>query len=389
MSDTVSVSFQSDLNGISPSLWTRWTDGHPLLSWDYLQAMHDSGCASAATGWEPVYAVLEQSQECLGVLPLYLKTHSRGEYVFDQAWASAFHQHGMAYYPKLVSASPFTPVAGPRLLADTLEGKRVLAQALPDIARALEVSSAHILFPNDTDRQVLQSAGLMIRHGVQFHWDNPGYASYEAFLASLTRDKRKKMRQDSTKVEKAGVVFRFKRGLDITAADRDLFYACYVSTYYVRGREPYLSRDFFEQWWEAQPDCWLLIQAWVADQPLACALNVVADGGPPVAGLRPDSAVFGRYWGARGFLPGLHFETCYAQSLRWCIEHGYARFEGGAQGEHKLSRGLLPRRTYSAHWVADPAFQEAIARYLEREEQGVSYYVDELLDHSPFKSVSP
>lgn len=370
----VSVELLQDLSTLSPALWETWTAGHPLLSWQYLNALHDTGCASAATGWEPVYALVKQDRQPLGVIPLYLKTHSRGEYVFDQAWAAAFHQYGRPYYPKLVGASPFTPVSGPRLLASTLEGKQALAQALPEIAQALDVSSAHILFPNETDRRALQSAGLMIRHGVQFHWENAGYASYEDFLASLTRDKRKKMRQDSAKAEKAGVHFRCKQGAEISAADRDFFYECYVSTYYVRGREPYLSRDFFEQWWTAQPACWLLIQAWLDGQPFACALNVV---GP--------EAVYGRYWGARGFIPGLHFETCYAQSIRWCIEHGIAGFEGGAQGEHKLSRGLLPRPTYSAHWIADPEFRTAIARYLAREEQGMMHYVDELLDHSPFK----
>lgn len=307
-------------------------------------------------------------------MPLYVKHHSRGEYVFDMAWARAFAQHGVPYYPKLLSAVPFTPVPGPRLLAKSHEDRVLLARRAIALADQNELSSMHVLFPTADDCAALEEAGFMFRESVQFHWHNEGYGNIDEFLSRLNQKSRKKLKQDKKKAQQAGVTFRWLEGKHIDTAALSFFYECYARTYFAHGNPPYLSRRFFEQIHERMPENLLLIMAYRNGEPIACALNI-----------RSDDALYGRYWGATEFVSGLHFETCYMQAIEYCISHGISRFEGGAQGEHKLSRGMLPARTYSAHWIRDTRYARAIADFLEHETLAIEGYADELAEHSPYK----
>lgn len=354
--------------------WQRLAGANPTLGYDFLNALHATGCASPASGWSPRYLLMRRDGVLVGAMPLYAKTHSRGEYVFDHAWAEAFHHHGLRYYPKLLSAVPFTPVTGARLLAHSAEDKRTLAQVALQVAQSLGVSSLHILFPQEEDRQIFADAGYLLREGVQFHWENPGYADFEAFLATLKPDKRKKLRQDKRRVADAGVTFRHLAGRDISDSVIELFYHCYLATYAAHYSSPYLTLAFFRTLLAKAPETLMIVLAERAGTPIAAALNLV--GG---------NVMYGRYWGTTEFVSGLHFETCYVQAIEYCIRQGIAKFEGGAQGEHKMARGLVPVPTWSAHWIADPQFSGAIAEFLERETDAINQYIDELGEHAPFK----
>lgn len=358
--------------------WQAWSDGNPFVSPAFLRAMESTGCTSQETGWQPCHLILyDEHEAAAGFMPMYLKTHSQGEFVFDMAWARAFSQHGLQYYPKLLCAAPFSPVTGPRLIGRNAQARHALAEAAIQVAERLGVSSIHVLFPEQQDLPVLRQSGYMIRESVQFHWKNAGYADYDAFLASLNYDKRKKIRQDARKVAQADITFEFKRGNQIDKNDLAFFFSCYCNTYYERGREPYLSETFFSQLLLHSPDSLLLVIATRHGRPLACAMNMIG-----------NNKMYGRYWGAHEYIPGLHFETCYLQGIRYCIEHDIEVFEGGAQGEHKLSRGLLPQTTYSAHWIARPEFAQAIHRFLDAETAHVEAYIEELQEHAPFKKPS-
>lgn len=365
----------------------------PFMRHEYLAALHESGSATPATGWTPRFVTLWEDvtspaspgvapKEALLVAacPLYLKEHSYGEYVFDWAWANAYAQHGLTYYPKAVVAVPFTPVPGSRLLARDGQAREALLHAVLETCRDDGLSSLHLLFGNDNDLTASQDAGLMLRHTVQFHWQNthPGYASFDDFLATLNQEKRKKIRQERRKVSEAGVSFRWSRGHDITPQDWDFFYRCYERTYLEHGNAPYLNRDFFARMASTLAEHWLLFIAEREGRPMAASLIAVSDEGR-------EKVAWGRYWGALERVDCLHFEACYYQPLQWCMAHGYQRFEGGAQGEHKLARALLPVKTSSAHWLAHPAFADAVERFLTREEQGVGHYLTELARRAPFK----
>lgn len=356
----------------------------PFMRHEYLAAMHASGSAVPGTGWTPRFITLEQGGELVAACALYLKGHSYGEYVFDWAWANAYHQHGQRYYPKALVAAPFTPVPGTRLLARDEPARLALAAALVAWCEEEELSSLHLLFGAPEDTAACVEAGMMLRHGVQFHWENtePGYPDFDAFLASLAQDKRKKIRQERRKVAEAGVTFRWAGGADIAPRDWDFFYACYERTYLEHGNAPYLTRDFFQRMADTMPQNWLLFTAERAGHPMATSLIALTDEG---LGANAGRVAYGRYWGALERVDCLHFEACYYQPLQWCIEQGYQRFEGGAQGEHKMARALLPVGTTSAHWLAHPAFAEAIERFLEREEAGIADYLGELQQRNPFR----
>ena len=349
-------------------------DGAPFMRHEYLAALHESGSAREATGWTPRFLTLWRGGALQAACPLYLKDHSYGEYVFDWAWANAYAQHGLEYYPKALVAVPFTPVPGPRLLACDAAARQALVHALLAWCRAQGLSSLHLLFANEPDAAACAQAGLMLRHTVQFHWTDAGYADFEAFLASLSHDKRKKIRQERRKVAQAGVTFRWARGSDIRAADWDFFYRCYERTYREHGNPPYLRRDFFRRVARDLPQHWLLFVAERGGRPIASSL--LALGG---------DAAYGRYWSALERVDCLHFEACYYQPLEWCIAHGFRRFEGGAQGEHKMARALMPEKTSSAHWLAHPAFADAVERFLEREGAGIEHYLEHLEARSPFR----
>ena len=359
----------------------------PFMRHAYLQALESSGSASPATGWTPQIICLKDASGLAAACVCYLKDHSYGEYVFDWAWARAYQEHGLNYYPKAVVAVPFTPVPGSRLMARDNSARAALAAAVQAWAQQRQLSSVHLLFGADEDIDAARRAGWMMRQTVQFHWSNstPGYPNFDAFLDALQQEKRKKIRQERRKVREAGVHFEWRQGSDISSSDWDFFYRCYERTYLEHGNAPYLSREFFGAMAEALPAHWLLFIAQRDGRRVACSLIGLNPGASDIA--RPDgqSVAYGRYWGALERVDCLHFEACYYQPLEWCISQGYQRFEGGAQGEHKMARALLPVPTYSAHWLAHPAFADAVNRFLERETDHLDAYLHHLALRNPLK----
>ncbi len=368
------------------ALLARSATATPFMRHEYLVALHASGSATRETGWTACFVGVFENRRAdaalVAVCPLYFKDHSYGEYVFDWAWADAYQRHGLAYYPKLLCAVPFTPVPGARLLVRDESLRAVLLTGIEHLARETGASSIHLLFLDDAEQRAARDAGWMLRSTVQFHWTNrvpEPYTDFDDFLASLQREKRKKIKQERRKVAAADVRFEHRAGREISADDWDFFYRCYTLTYRAHHSTPYLTRDFFTRLAATQPENWLLFIASRNGQRIAASLIAIDT---------ERRHAFGRYWGATEALDCLHFEACYYQPLAWCIAHGYRRFEGGAQGAHKMARGLLPVATASAHWLAHPQFAQAVAEFLEREGEAVVGYLDELNDHGPFKSTA-
>ncbi len=351
----------------------------PFMRHEYLAALHVSASAVPDTGWTPQFICLEQDGRLQAACALYLKTHSYGEYVFDWAWADAYRRHGLRYYPKLLGAVPFTPVPGTRLLATSAAWRDRLVAAIGALARQGRLSSAHVLYIDEPDRAAFERAGWMMREGVQFHWTQDSerpVADFTELLARMQRDKRKKIQQERRRVAEQGVDFTVHEGAAISTELWDFFHHCYTLTYQAHHSTPYLTRDFFARMAAHMPEHWVMFVARRQGQLLAASLVAVdAERG----------AAWGRYWGCLQTLPCLHFEACYYQPLAWCLAHGYRRFEGGAQGEHKMARGLLPVATASAHWLRDERFAAAVADFLAAEGAGVADYVDELRERNPFK----
>jgi uncharacterized protein len=354
----------------------------PFMRYAYLAAMHLSGSAAPGTGWTPQFMTVHDSGKLVGAAALYLKTHSYGEYVFDWAWADAYHRHGLHYYPKLLGAVPFTPVPGSRLLAQDPAVRDLLARAITALAKRDARSSAHVLFVDDADRAAFERAGWMIREGVQFHWTrDPALttACFDDVLARMQRHKRKNIVQERRRVAEAGVTFVALEGAEIDAALWDFFHHCYTLTYRAHGSSPYLTRAFFAEMARTMPEHWVMFVASRGGQRIAASLIAVDTR---------RGCAWGRYWGCTEHVPCLHFDACYYQPLAWCIARGFDRFEGGAQGEHKMARGLLPVKTASAHWLRDERFASAVADFLSREGDGVDAYVDELRERNPFRPTS-
>ena len=363
------------LAGVPAADWNALAQGDPFVSHEFLSALIDTGCASARRGWQPQIVLLEKDGRLAAAMPLFLKSHSYGEYVFDWAWADAYQRHGLEYYPKLLSAVPFTPVTGPRLLAARDADRGKLAAAALELAK--DVSSLHVLFPTAGEARLLEGAGMLLRRTVQFHWRNEGYADFDDFLSRLTRHRRKVIRQERRRGA-AGLTFRWLRGAEIERAHWEFFERCYRHTYAMHRSSPYLNLEFFLRLGATLPQHTLMILAERAGRPVAATLNLTS-----------EKKIWGRYWGSLEYIPLLHFECCYYQTIEYAIAHGLQVFEGGAQGEHKLFRGLLPVESLSAHWLGQPAFASAIEDYLKREGAGIARYVDELKEHSPFKEASP
>jgi len=373
--DAPSLKIVDSLRAVEPRAWNALAAGHPFLRHEFLHALHETGCACEGTGWSPRYITLWQGDSLVGAMPLYAKSHSYGEYVFDWAWADAYHRCGLAYYPKLLAAVPFSPVTGPRLLARDDATRRLLVGAALHLAR--EASSLHVLFPNEDEAREMQGAGLMLRRAVQFHWENRGYASFEQFLSDLASAKRKKIRQERRRVREAGVRISRLVGSDIRDEHWRFFTRCYNGTYLAHHSTPYLSLEFFRRLGESLPEHVLMVLVELDGKPVASALNIFS-----------QEVLYGRYWGSVAHVPLLHFETCYYQALEFCIERGIRVFEGGAQGEHKLARGFMPTQTWSAHWLRHPEFSDAVEKFLARESKGIERYVDELSERSPFRAES-
>jgi uncharacterized protein len=365
------------LSKVDASQWNTLAGDHPFLRYEFLHNLERSGCVSKETGWHPQHLALVRDGLLVAAMPLYLKHHSYGEYIFDWAWADAYHRSGLNYYPKLLSAVPFTPVTGPRLLTQELNLRARLANAAIDLAREINASSVHILYPTLSQASELSSSNYLQRDSTQFHWHNRGYRDFDDFLDVMSHDKRKKIKQERRKLKEQGIQFERIEGAKINETDWRFFEHCYRTTYRQHHSSPYLNLDFFLSLGRDMPGAITMIKAMANDKPVAAALNLKGSG-----------RLFGRYWGADVYVPGLHFEVCYYQGIAYCIEQGIEVFEGGVQGEHKLARGLMPIKTYSNHWLAHPQFSTAIADYLARESVGVDRYMDELKDMSPFKKIS-
>jgi predicted N-acyltransferase len=369
-----------DLADIPAADWDALAGDDPFVSHAYLYALQQSGCATAQFGWQAQFFTLWQNGHLLGAMPLYLKMNSYGEHVFDWAWADAYHRHGLNYYPKLVCTVPFAPVTGARLLANSDEVRALLLESALRFAGDAGVSSLHCLFLNETDTRVAQAQGMMLRQDVQFHWQNSVhlqnrcYKDFEEFLAALSRDKRKRIRQERRKVQEAGISVQCITG-DVATFEQWAFFAsCYAHTRRIHHSPPALNDEFFQRIGASLPHNTLLVIASREGRMIASALNIVT-----------DDVLYGRSWGTFEYHSGLHFETCYYQAIEFCIAHGIKTFEGGAQGEHKLARGFLPVTTHSAHWLAHPEFARAIGNYLLRETDAIAEYVEELNYRSPFK----
>jgi predicted N-acyltransferase len=362
------------LAAVPAPAWDALVGDRPLLSHAFLHALHETGCAAPETGWIPRYQTAWRDDVLVGAMPLYVKQHSYGEYVFDWSWADAYRRHGRRYYPKLLCAVPFTPATGPRLItADAAIRRELLASALALLVEE-QLSSLHILFPTPDEAVACAAVGMLLRDSVQFHWTNPGYRDFADFLATMNHSKRKRIRQERRKLAASGISFRRLRGREIEHRDWAFFFRCYTTTYRQHHSTPYLSLEFFERIGAALPDNILLVLGERAGRRVCAALDVFS-----------GNTLWGRYWGALEFIPGLHFEACYYQAIEFCIERRIAQFEGGAQGVHKLARGLLPVTTRSAHAIADPDFSRAIARFAADERAEVAHAVEELESASPFK----
>ncbi|QWE03338.1 N-acetyltransferase [Polynucleobacter sp. JS-JIR-II-b4] len=381
--DSFQLEIVDRLSDITSEEWNTLltSDAGPFLRHEFLSALEETGCVGGNTGWQVAHLVLRDDQKLIGAMPLYLKQHSYGEFVFDWSWAQAYEQQGMQYFPKALCAIPFTPVQGSRILsarnvdADLVE--RQLIAGFKTLVLQNNLSSAHVLFPHASEVKSLKGQGFMLRDSVQFHWHNQGFENFEQFLEVLTMKRRKNIRREREQVSRELITFRHVPGISSTNADWEFFYRCYENTYLEHGSSPYLNETFLKLWAHRLPENLHLIIAERNGNPIAASLLVVDP---------TSSKAYGRYWGAIEHVPCLHFETAYYQAIEYCISNQIQAFEGGAQGEHKMARGFLPTTIQSAHFIADPQFAKAVQHFLDREHQGIGAYVDELAEHSPLKS---
>lgn len=375
----LTVTVAGDLASVARAAWDALANPpheplDPFVSYDFLRALEESGCVGGRTGWRPAHLIAREAGGALvGAMPLYVKDHSYGEYVFDHAWADALHRARKPYYPKLQCAVPFTPVPGRRIFARDREVERALATAAIGFARRTEASSVHATFASEALCVRLKPLDYLTRVGLQYHWFNRGYACFDDFLADLSSQKRKTIRKERARACES-VSIRCVQGDDIKPVDWDFFFRCYMDTGSRKWGSPYLNRDFFALLGERMADACVLFIAEMDGRPVAAALNLV--GG---------EALYGRYWGRVADLPFLHFELCYYQAIELAIELGLPRVEAGAQGEHKLARGYVPVPTYSSHWIAHEGLRHAVWRYLEAETPAIVNEAESLAEHAPFR----
>ena len=370
----------TSLAAIDAAAWNSLAGDSPFLRHEFLSALEESGCVGDGTTWQPCYLVARDEGGLAGSLPLFIKYDSHGEFVFDWSWADAYERAGRNYYPKLVAAIPFTPATGQRLLlrdGPTSEVATALLDAARSTALELGASSLHVLFPTETERATLERAGFLARKGCQFHWANGGYGDFDEFLASFSADKRKKAKRERRRVAEADIVFEHLRGDELRAADWDAIVEFYSRTFWRRGREPYLNREFFERIAASMPASLVIVLARHHGAPIATAIC-----------FRSSTTLYGRYWGSGADFHSLHFETCYYQGIDYCIRAGLQRFEPGTQGEHKVARGFVPQPTWSYHWLRDQQFHRAVGAFLARETRHVDAYMDEIGEHAPYRQPS-
>ena len=371
--------FLESIADIDAASWNALAGAsQPFLRHEFFLALEESGCVTPRTGWAANHLVIEEaSGAAVAAMPLFRKSHSRGEFVFDFSWAGAYAEHGLKYYPKLLTAVPFTPVGGARLLihpqADAATLTAALVRTVLEYAQQERFSSWHVLFPSSAVAATLAQSGLIQRRDCQFHWFNAGYESFDAFLSTFTAEKRKKAKRERRRVAEAGIEFDTRLGGEM---DHDLWtqvYQFYADTFHRHGHEPYLNLSFFKRVSASMPNDIMLKIARIGSEPIAVAIFFAG-----------ADALFGRYWGAGGNYHSLHFETCYYQGIEYCIQHRLQRFEPGTQGEHKVPRGFVPTLTHSAHFIADPRFAAAIRDYAEREGRGVDQYAAAVGEHVPY-----
>jgi predicted N-acyltransferase len=372
----VSVRIARSLGDVDAGAWNALCAGAPpFLRHEFLLALQTSGCATPDTGWHPHHLLYyDVSGNLAGAMPLYLKDHSWGEFVFDFAWADAWQRSGFAYYPRLVAAVPFTPATGPRLLAPAEPAKRALLGGARELARELAVSSLHVLFPDAPDRALMKAEGMLPRLDCQFHWHNQDYGSFDDFVEAFTADKRKKVRRERRRVAEAGIECRTVNGRDLDAETLATVYRLHALTFARYGNAPYLNLEFFHALVRTMPDALVVELATRHGEIIACTVS-----------LQGRDTLYGRYWGASGDYHSLHFELCYYRGIEHCIRTGLSRFEPGTQGEHKLLRGFVPAPVWSMHDIADPGFSSAIEQWLRRERMHRLAWFEAAMGHLPFR----
>lgn len=369
------LEFQSSFKNINQKEWNDLTKSNPFLRLEFFQSLEASKSIGEGTGWHPFPAIVIDQGSLVGASPIFLKEHSYGEYVFDWSWAEAYQKYGKNYYPKIASCIPFTPATGPRIFGLDLSIKKNIVVQIEELAYENKMSSSHILFCNESEKDIFGDPKWMLREGVQFKWFNKNYNNFVEFLSQLSHDKRKKIKQERKKIHDLGLKIKKIKGPEISESDLDFFYACYCNTYQDHHSHPYLTRIFFSLIKESMPENLLLILAYEGDLPVAASFFIY-----------DDKNLYGRYWGSKSFYPGLHFELSYYQGQEFCIENRIVSFEGGAQGEHKLARGFEPFNTFSFHRIFDEKFELAIKDFLRREKTGIDQYTNELNERAPYKT---
>ena len=376
---TPTASLVSDISTIGEAAWTAHaqpagTPYHPFVDYRFLAALEESGSVGKASGWMPAHIVVKAGDEIVGLAPNYVKQHSQGEYIFDHHWARAFEGAGGRYYPKMLSAAPFTPANGPRLLVSDTGERAGIAAAIASACHQLEMSSAHVNFVTPADRAACAAQGFLHREGTQYHWFNRQYADYDGFLETLTSRKRKAIKKERRAAADSGLTFRMVRGHEANERDWDAFWIFYQDTGARKWGHPYLTRTFFRLVAQTMGEKILLIFADRDGAPIAGALNFIG-----------EDTLYGRYWGCTEYHPFLHFEVCYHQAIDYAIAHGLACVEAGAQGEHKIARGYEPVATHSMHYIDNESFRDAIARYLAAERQQNEAEIEILSDYTPYR----
>lgn len=372
----MSVRIARSLGDVDADAWNALdARAPPFLRHEFLLALETSGCATPETGWHPQHLLhYDDAGNLAGAMPLYLKDHSWGEFVFDFAWADAWQRAGFAYYPRLVAAVPFTPATGPRLLAPAESAKRALLVAARELTQELPVSSLHVLFPDAPDRALMKAEGMLPRLDCQFHWHNLGYGNFDDFLEAFTADKRKKVRRERRRVAEAGIECRTVSGRDLDAETLATVYRLHALTFARYGNAPYLNLEFFHALARRMPDALVVELATLQGEIVACTVS-----------LQSHDTLYGRYWGASGDYHSLHFELCYYRGIEHCIRTGLSRFEPGTQGEHKLLRGFVPSPVWSMHEIADTSFSSAIGQWLRRERMHRRAWFESAIGHLPFR----